>query len=93
MDLSGDVLSVASACSALGLRAGAVVFHGVQIGESPTPLRAQIEEEVAAVRNRFDSLAEARDNANGALVLRDGTSFRPATLPNWLPCRQQRHRP
>ncbi len=52
------IFEVAEACRQLGLRAGAVVFRGVNIGPASPELRAEIAKEVAAIRMRFASIEE-----------------------------------
>src|SRR5262245_48661352 len=44
---------VAEECIALGLRAGAVIFRGVRVTPSSPALRAEIAEQVQAIRTRF----------------------------------------
>ena len=55
-----ELFTVASECRQLGLRAGAILFRGVQIGPASAQLRAAIEAEVANVRSRFADAATAR---------------------------------
>jgi DNA/RNA-binding domain of Phe-tRNA-synthetase-like protein len=47
-------------CHELGLRAGAIVFRGVRINAVDLALRAQIAEEVQAMRARFSDAADIR---------------------------------
>ena len=54
------VFSVSPECLGLGLRAGAIVFHGVRIAIASPELSAEIAEEVRAIRQRFASMAEVR---------------------------------
>jgi DNA/RNA-binding domain of Phe-tRNA-synthetase-like protein len=51
---------VAEDCVRLGLRAGAVAFRGVRVGPAGPGLRAEVAEEVAAVRQRFADPAAVR---------------------------------
>lgn len=45
--------TVSQDCLALGLRAGAVVFHNVRVGVASAELRAAVAREAAAIRARF----------------------------------------
>lgn len=47
-------------CLRLGLRAGAVVFRGLRVGESPPEGRAETMREAAAIRARFSDAAAVR---------------------------------
>jgi DNA/RNA-binding domain of Phe-tRNA-synthetase-like protein len=49
---------VAKDCSALGLRAGAVVFRDVRVVPASAELRAEIAREVEAIRGRFKDSGE-----------------------------------
>lgn len=49
---------VAEECVALGLRAGAVLFHDVRVDAAPAELRAEIAREVEAIRGRFSHARE-----------------------------------
>ncbi len=51
---------VSEDCHRLGLRAGAVVFRGVQVGPAGPELRAEIATEAAAVRSRWAGPADIR---------------------------------
>src|SRR5262245_35942368 len=51
---------VADDCLRLGLRAGAVVFRGVQVTAAPPELRAEIAREVGTIRERFADPAAVR---------------------------------
>jgi DNA/RNA-binding domain of Phe-tRNA-synthetase-like protein len=51
---------VVEECLQMGLRAGAVVFRDVRIAPAPAELRADIANEIEAVRGRFASAAEVR---------------------------------
>src|SRR5262245_853587 len=51
---------VAEECIALGLRAGAVIFRGVRVTPSSPALRAEIAEQVQAIRTRFADPAAVR---------------------------------
>src|SRR5262245_12498634 len=53
---------VSDDCIRLGLRAGAIIFNGVRVGPASAELRAEIVREAAAVRNRFASSAEIRND-------------------------------
>jgi DNA/RNA-binding domain of Phe-tRNA-synthetase-like protein len=53
-------LEVSAACQELGLRAGAVCFHGVRIGPAPPELRQEIAQEVVAIRAKFGSVEAVR---------------------------------
>jgi DNA/RNA-binding domain of Phe-tRNA-synthetase-like protein len=47
------LFTIAPECRALGLRAGAIIFRNVRIGEADPGLRAEIQREAQAVRTRF----------------------------------------
>jgi DNA/RNA-binding domain of Phe-tRNA-synthetase-like protein len=49
---------VAEECVALGLRAGAVLFHDVRVEAAPAELKAEIAREVQAIRGRFSHSRE-----------------------------------
>jgi DNA/RNA-binding domain of Phe-tRNA-synthetase-like protein len=51
---------VSDDCGRLGLRAGAVIFRGVQVGPAPAELRAEIARQVEAVRREFAGPAAVR---------------------------------
>lgn len=51
---------VAEDCLRLGLRAGAVVFRGVRIGDAPADLRREIARDAEAIRARFAGPADVR---------------------------------
>jgi DNA/RNA-binding domain of Phe-tRNA-synthetase-like protein len=51
---------VAEECRRLGLRAGAVVFHGVRVAPADPALRAEIAREVEALRARYADAAAVR---------------------------------
>jgi DNA/RNA-binding domain of Phe-tRNA-synthetase-like protein len=55
-----SMFSVSPECAQLGLRSGAVVFRNVRVAEASARLRAEIDEEAAAVRQRFASPDEVR---------------------------------
>jgi DNA/RNA-binding domain of Phe-tRNA-synthetase-like protein len=46
---------VAEECVKLGLRAGAILFHNVQVGAASPALRSEIAQEVTAIRAKFAS--------------------------------------
>jgi DNA/RNA-binding domain of Phe-tRNA-synthetase-like protein len=54
------IFVVAEECVQLGLRAGAVVFRGVRVADSPTALRSEIATEVEAARATFQNPATVR---------------------------------
>jgi DNA/RNA-binding domain of Phe-tRNA-synthetase-like protein len=51
---------VAKECRALGLRAGAVVFRDVRVSPTGPALRAEIAQEIAAIRGRYTNSSEVR---------------------------------
>jgi DNA/RNA-binding domain of Phe-tRNA-synthetase-like protein len=51
---------VSPECLALGLRAGAVVFHNVHVAATDAALRSEIGREVERIHTRFASLADIR---------------------------------
>lgn len=51
---------VAEECVALGLRAGAIVFRGVHVTAAGPGLRAEIAQEIAAIRARYANPAAIR---------------------------------
>jgi DNA/RNA-binding domain of Phe-tRNA-synthetase-like protein len=51
---------IAEACRQLGLRAAAIVFRDLHIAPGPPELRAEIEQEIQAVRSRFASPSTVR---------------------------------
>jgi DNA/RNA-binding domain of Phe-tRNA-synthetase-like protein len=53
-------------CIKLGLRAGAVVFRNVRVGEAGPALRSEIAGEIEAIRARFRSPAEVRSAVEAA---------------------------
>src|SRR5262245_14417070 len=53
---------VSDDCVRLGLRAGAIIFNNVRVGPASAELRAEIAREAEAVRNRFASPAEIRND-------------------------------
>src|SRR5262245_22380025 len=54
------VFQVADECVQLGLRAGAIVFRGLRVGEAPADLRAEIGREAAAIRQCFADVEAIR---------------------------------
>ncbi len=54
------MFTVSEACIQLGLRAGAIVFRGVQVAAASPPLRAEIVQEVQAIQARWPSPAAVR---------------------------------
>ncbi len=57
---------VAEECRQLGLCAAAIVFRDLHIAPAPPELRAEIEQEIQQVRNRFTSPAAVRSCAEVA---------------------------
>jgi DNA/RNA-binding domain of Phe-tRNA-synthetase-like protein len=51
---------VSAECQALGLRAGAIIFHGLTVGPSPAELRGEITRAAEAVRAAFPDVAAIR---------------------------------
>jgi DNA/RNA-binding domain of Phe-tRNA-synthetase-like protein len=51
---------VAEECRALGLRAGAVVFRDIRVSPAGPALRAEIAQEIEAIRGRYSSAGEIR---------------------------------
>jgi DNA/RNA-binding domain of Phe-tRNA-synthetase-like protein len=51
---------IAEDCRQLGLRAAAIVFRDLRIAPAPPELRAEIEQEIQAVRSRFTSPSAVR---------------------------------
>ena len=47
------IFNVSKACHCLGLRAGAIVFRGIGIGDSPAELSSEIENEVGRIQARY----------------------------------------
>lgn len=54
------VLVATDECFELGLRAGAIIFEGVRIGDSPPDLRTRTEAVAANLRRRFTDLGAMR---------------------------------
>ena len=54
------IFNVTEACYALGLRVGAVVFRGVEIGESPAELKQEIDEEIIRIKEHFHDIKQIR---------------------------------
>src|SRR5689334_6062827 len=55
-----ELFTVAEECKQLGLRAGAILFRGIQVGPASAELRAAIDAEAANVRSRFRDAATVR---------------------------------
>src|SRR2546427_3540627 len=55
-----SIFVVAQQCLDLGLRAGAIVFEGLRVGDSPPELRARVKADAARLRERFGDLAALR---------------------------------
>ena len=53
-------LLVSQDCLGIGLRAGAIMLHELQIGDAPPELRSQIDQEAHKARDQFTSAADIR---------------------------------
>ena len=55
-----SLFRVSSDCAEIGLRAGAILFRGVQIRDSPAGLCAEISTGIDQVQSEFESMSEVR---------------------------------
>ncbi len=64
MDQPGEsFFQVSDECRSLGLRAGAILFRDLTIGDSPPALREQIDELSRQIGDEFQTAAEIRESA------------------------------
>jgi len=63
MDRRESVLLVTKECLDLGLRAEAIVFRDVTVGDSPPALRARMRSAALDLRRRFVDVASLRESA------------------------------